>query len=109
MPERSAPLPQVVAELWQLCLAYFKQETLQPLKALVRVIALGLAGAFLIGFGVVCLTVGGLRLLQEETGSTFTGNWSWAPYAIMTVVLGLGGALTWKLGTRRKRQEVTPL
>ena len=41
-----------------------------------------------LGFGVVCVTVGGLRLLQEETGSTFTGNWSWAPYVIMTVVLG---------------------
>jgi hypothetical protein len=109
MPERSAPLPQVVAELWQLCLAYFKQETVEPLKALVRVVALGLAGAFLIGFGVVCVTVGGLRLLQEETGSTFTGNWSFAPYAIMTVVLGVGGALTWKIGTRRKRREVSAL
>jgi hypothetical protein len=105
VPERPPPLPQVIAELWQLVVAYFKQETLVPLQQLVRVVALGLAGALLLGFGVVCVTVGGLRLLQEETGSTFDGNWSWAPYGIMTVVLIVFGALTWKLGTRKKRQE----
>ena len=107
VPDRQPPLPQVVAELWELVVAYFKQETLAPLQQLGRVVALGLAGAFLLGFGVICVTVGGLRLLQEETGSTFDGNWSWAPYAIMTVVLLLGGALTWKLGTRRKRQAAS--
>jgi hypothetical protein len=109
VPDRPPPLPQVIAELWELVVAYFKQETLAPLQALVRVVAFGIAGALLLGFGVVCLTVGGLRLLQEETGSTFTGNWSWAPYAIMTVVLLVGGALTWKIGTRRKRQEASPI
>ncbi|HEY3722732.1 MAG TPA: phage holin family protein [Acidimicrobiia bacterium] len=110
MPDRPPPLPQVIAELWELVVAYFKQETLAPLQQLVRVVALGLAGALLLGFGVVCVTVGGLRLLQEETGSTFTGNWSWAPYAIMTVVLILGGVLTWKIGTRKKpRQEIHPV
>jgi Putative Actinobacterial Holin-X, holin superfamily III len=105
VPDRPPPLPQVIAELWELVVAYFKQETLVPLQQLVRVVAFGLAGALLLGFGVVCVTVGGLRLLQEETGSTFTGNWSWAPYAIMTVVLLVGGGLTWKLGTRKKGQE----
>jgi len=110
VPERPPPLPQVIAELWELVVAYFKQETLAPLQQLVRVVALGLAGALLLGFGVVCVTVGGLRLLQEETGSTFTGNWSWAPYAIMTVVLILGGALTWKIGTRKRpRREIHPV
>jgi hypothetical protein len=108
VPERPPPLPQVIAELWELVVAYFKQETLAPLQLLVRVVALGLAGALLIGFGVVCVTIGGLRLLQDETGETFTGNWSWAPYAIMTVVLLVGGALTWKLGTRKKRAETSP-
>ena len=109
MSDRPPPLPQVIAELWGLVVAYFKQETLAPLQQLVRVVALGLAGALLLGFGVVCLTVGGLRALQTETGSTFTGNWSWAPYAIMTFVLIVGGALTWKIGTRRKnRRGVNP-
>ena len=32
------------------------------------------------------LLIGLLRLLQTETGSTFTGNLSWVPYVIVTVV-----------------------
>ena len=28
-----------------------------------------------------------LRVLQGETGSTFTGNWSWVPYLICTVAV----------------------
>jgi hypothetical protein len=103
MPDRPPPLPQVLRELWELVVAYFKQETAVPLQQLARALALGLAGAALLGFGVVFLTLGGLRALQEETGSTFTGNWSWVPYLIMTVALVLGGAIVWKLGTRRKQ------
>jgi hypothetical protein len=109
VPERPPPLPQVIAELWELVVAYFKQETMVPLQALVRVVALGLAGAFLLGFGVICVTVGGLRLLQEETGETFTGNWSWAPYGIVTVALLLVGGITWKVGTRRRQRKAATI
>ncbi len=97
----------MISELWELVVAYFKQETAVPLQQLARVVALGLAGGALLGFGVVFLTLGGLRALQEETGSTFTGSWSWVPYLIMTVVLIVGAALVWKIGTRRK-QKRTP-
>lgn len=106
MPERPPPLPQVIAELWELVVTYCKQETTVPLRQLLRVIAFGVLGSLLLGFGVAFVTVGGLRLLQEETGSTFTDSWSWAPYAIMTVVLSLGGTLTWKIGTRRKQKRI---
>lgn len=92
----------MIRELWELVVAYLKQETAVPLQQLARVVALGLLGSLLLGFGVVFLTLGGLRALQEETGSTFTGNWSWAPYAIMTVVLAIGAGLVWKIGTRRR-------
>jgi len=43
--EQTAPLPQVVRELWELVVAYFKQETVIPLKQLGRYIAFGLLGA----------------------------------------------------------------
>ncbi len=105
VPDRPPSLPQVLTELWELVVAYFKQETAVPLQQLGRAIAFGLLGSLLLGIGVVFVTVGGLRLLQEETGSTFTDNWSWVPYAIMTVVLLVGGALTWKMGTRRKQKR----
>lgn len=105
MPERPPPLPQAVAELWDLVVAYFKQETTVPLQRLGRVVLFGVLGSLLLGFGVVCVTIGGLRLLQTETGETFTGDWSWAPYGIMTVALALVGAVTWRIGTRRKRRD----
>ena len=104
VPERPPPLPQAIAELWDLVLAYFKQETTVPLQKLGRAVGFGIAGSLLLGFGVICLTVGALRLLQEETGETFTGDWSWAPYGIVTVALLLGGAITWKIGSRRRRR-----
>jgi hypothetical protein len=103
---RTPPLPELVRELWELIVAYFKQETVVPLQQLGRYIAFGLLGALLLGMGALLLAMSGLRALQEETGSTFTGNWSWAPYAIMFVVLVAGGAITWKArGVRRNRRE----
>ena len=74
-------------ELKDLLIAYFKQETIDPLKGLARYVGFGLLGALLIGTGICFLAVGGLRALQTETGSTFTGHWSWAPYGITVVGL----------------------
>jgi membrane protein implicated in regulation of membrane protease activity len=86
--------------------AYVKQETLVPLRQLGRYVGFGIVGSLLLGLGVVLLGVGGLRALQTETGTTFTGDWSWAPYFIMFVVLLLGGAITWKVrNARRDRSE----
>ena len=99
-----APLPQIVLELRDLVVAYFRQETIVPLKSLGRYVLFGLAGALLLGTGFVLLGVGALRLLQTETGSTFRGDWSWAPYGIVFVALCVGGAVTWKArGARRAR------
>ena len=98
-------LPEQVAELRQLVVAYFKQEAVDPLKALGRFVAFGAAGSLLLGVGVVFLTVGGLRALQEETGDHLTGNWSWAPYAIVFGVLAIGVALlamTMRGGTEQR-------
>src|SRR3546814_16277709 len=51
----------------------------------------------LIGVGSILLAIGALRALQTETGSTFTGSLSWAPYGIVLagalVVLGAVGDL----------------
>ena len=96
------PTKQVVAELWELVVAYFKQETVVPLQALGRYAAFGALGSFLLGLGVIFMALAGLRALQTETGTTFTGNWSWAPYAIIVVVLFAGAALTWKARGARK-------
>ena len=100
----TAALPALVLELRDLIVAYVRQETLTPIKSLGRYILFGIAGAVLLGLGVVLLGVGVLRLLQTETGTTFRGDWSWAPYGIVFVVLLIGGVATWKArGTRRAR------
>lgn len=91
MPETDTDksLPTLASELWDLVRAYAKQETLEPLKGIGRFLAFGLAGSFLLGIGVLLLAVAGLRALQTETGTTFHGNWSWAPYGIVLVVVAL--------------------
>jgi hypothetical protein len=81
-------IPQVASELWELTTTYAKQETIDPLKGLGRFLGYGVGGAIALGIGVVLLLLAGLRALQTETGSTFTGNLSWAPYLI-AVAAGL--------------------
>jgi hypothetical protein len=55
----------------------------------------------------VFLGLAGLRALQSETDTALTGNWSWAPYAIMMVVLLAAGYITWRArgAVRRRRDE----
>ena len=103
---RTPPLPQLITELRDLVVNYLKQQTLVPLQQLGRYIGFGLAGSLLLGFGVVFLALSGLRALQEETGDTFTGDWSWVPYLIVIFALMLGGALVWLArGARRLKKE----
>jgi hypothetical protein len=92
---RSTPLPQLLTELRDLVVTYLRQQTITPLKKLGRYIGFGLAGSVLLGLGSVMLGLGVLRLLQEETGDTFTGDWSFAPYLITVVVLAIGAGGVW--------------
>jgi hypothetical protein len=100
---RRAPLPQLVLELRDLIVTYVKQETVVPLRQLGRYILFGIAGAFLLGLGALLLGVGALRALQTETGDTFRGDWSWAPYGITFALLIVGGMIIW--AARRSRRE----
>ncbi|MDP1805453.1 MAG: phage holin family protein [Acidimicrobiales bacterium] len=76
-------LPEIATELWELTVAYAKQETIDPIKGLGRFVGAGVGGAIFLGVGVSLLLLAGLRALQTETSTTFTGNWSWAPYLIV--------------------------
>jgi NO-binding membrane sensor protein with MHYT domain len=88
-------------EVRTLVVAYVRQETLEPLAQLKRYLAFGLGGGLLLGLGVFFCAMAGLRALQTETGSTFTGSWSWAPYGIVVLALALAAAATWALRNRR--------
>lgn len=79
-------LANLATELWDLVRAYAKQETVEPIKGIGRFVTFGLAGSVLLGVGTVLLALAILRVLQTETGSTFDGGWSFAPYLLTLVV-----------------------
>lgn len=87
----------IATELWTLAIDYAKQEIKDPLVGLVSYVAWGIVTMLLVGTGSILLAIGGLRALQTQTGSTFTGSLSWAPYGIVlagaVVVLGIVGAI----------------
>jgi hypothetical protein len=103
--KRPPPLPQLVTELRDLVVRYVREQTLVPLQQLGRYVGFGVLGSLLLGFGVVFLGMAGLRVLQDETGDTFTGDWSWVPYLIMFVALLLGAGVVWLARTARRAEK----
>jgi hypothetical protein len=96
---------QTIRELKELLVAYAKQETVDPLKGLLRYVAFGVAGALLIGTGVTFAAIGALRALQgDRDGPHFTGNWSWAPYGIVVVGALFIAGLSWWVATRKRKK-----
>ena len=106
MSSESPKTPQeTIAELWELVVAYARQETVEPLLQLRRYIAFGLAGALLLGMGVFFCTMAALRALQTETGSRLAGHLAWIPYVVVVVALLGGAALTWTLRGRKNEHR----
>jgi hypothetical protein len=95
-------------ETVQLIVDYVKQETLTPLKGLGRFMVFGVAGSVALAVGLVILSVAFLRLLQGETGTTFEGDWSWAPYLICTVAVLLVAAIAVKAVSRGQGRDANP-
>ena len=93
------------SELWELVVAYARQETVDPVKGIGRYLAFGIAGSLLLGIGLVLLTLAGLRALQTET-TVFDDGWSWAPYLITLAGTALVIALSVSaMGRRRRRRS----
>ena len=104
MADTDKSLPTLATELWELVVAYLKQETLEPLKGLGRFVGWGLAGAFLLTIGLVTLVVGGLRALQVETAPHLAGHLSWVPYIVTLVGTGIiAGLVASRIGTARRK------
>ena len=94
MPDtQSKSLPEATGELWELTKDYARQETIDPLRGVARYVIFGLAGAVVLGIGVVLLMLAALRALQTQTGSALDGNLSWLPYVIVLAAGALVGAL----------------
>jgi Putative Actinobacterial Holin-X, holin superfamily III len=101
-PNDPKSIPQVATELWELTVAYAKQETVDPLRGLGRYLGYGVGGSVVFGFGSVLLLMSLLRALQTETGTTFTGSLSWIPYLIVVAAAALlVGLLVWRVVKRK--------
>jgi hypothetical protein len=94
---------ETVRELQELVIAYAKQETLEPLKGLGKFAGWRIAAAVLLGLGFAFAEIGLLRVLQEETGTALTGNWSWVPYAATIGVAAIFVAIFGFLARRRTK------
>lgn len=89
-------VPSLGNELVGLVLAYVKQETVDPIKALGRFVAFGVAGALLLAVGGGVLTLAAVRAAQAETGSHLHGNYTWVPYGagMLLALIGAGWAVS---------------
>ncbi|MGA0878058.1 MAG: hypothetical protein ACO3SP_02965 [Ilumatobacteraceae bacterium] len=74
-----------VSDVFDLVKDYAKQETLTPLRGAGRWLALGSAGAILLGLGLSLILLGLLRFLQTEF-TAFDGGFSWVPYLVVLIV-----------------------
>jgi hypothetical protein len=94
-----------VGELKDLLVRYAKQETVEPLKGLVRFLGMGLLGSVLFSAGAVLLGLGIIRVLQEETWPHLSGNLSWVPY-VAAVIFAVGIAVACGLAIGREQRKV---
>ena len=76
------------SDLVDLVVSYARQETIGPLRGAGRWILWGLVSMAFVSVGMVLLALGGLRLIQDVSGSAFSGAFSWVPYAMTVVVAG---------------------
>jgi hypothetical protein len=72
---------ELLTELFRLVVAYARQETVDPLKSLLRYVLWGVSGAVLLATGSVLLALAVVRLLETETGRHLSGSLTWVPYA----------------------------
>ena len=85
-------------DAFKLTVDYLKQEALTPLKGLGRFLLWGLTGSLLIAVGVLLALLGILRLLQAETGTALTGDWSWVPYfAVALLGVAVAALAGWRI------------
>lgn len=97
-------LPNQVTELWELVVAYTKQETVEPIKNLGRFVAFGVVGSLLLAVGLPTLVLATLRAVQAESGDHLTGSLTFVPYlAAAALALLFAGLAAWGISRKKKK------
>lgn len=100
---KTAEIPQLVTELFEMSKGYLEQETIAPLRRTTRYAAFSLLGGLLFALGWLLLAVAGLRLALDLLPDK--PLWSVAAYAIGAVAaLGSAAIVMWAAG----RSKVSP-
>ena len=111
VPDKDKPVsksdPGDISQVVDLVKEYVRQETLGPIKGAGRWLGRGVVGAVLIGTGCVFLVLSGLRLIQNEFGRSFRGQWmSLLPYLFAFVIsLAVMGVAAWRITTKKTLQK----
>ena len=85
-PSRTDDDPTSITGIVDLVRTYAEQETVGPLKGAGKWLAMGTAGAVLLGIGGSLVMLGLLRLIQTEWDRAARGSLSWLAYVIVLVV-----------------------
>ena len=102
--------PGDIGQVVDLVKDYVRQETLGPIKGAGRWLGRGVAGALLIGTGCVLLVLGVLRMIQNEFGRSFRGQWmSLLPYLFAFVAsVAVMAVAAWRIMTKKTLQKERP-
>jgi hypothetical protein len=99
-------LPAHATELWELVVAYLKQETIEPIKDLGRYVAFGVAGSVALGVGLPLLVLALLRGVQAETDDHLTGSLTFVPYLVAAALsLLFMGLAAFGMSRNKKRRS----
>ncbi len=88
-------------ELRSVILAYFRQEVGGSIRRIALWAVFGVLGSIFICIGFIFVLVGSLRVLQNETGSTFEGSLSWVPYLLVILGAIVLGAISIKMAGKK--------
>jgi hypothetical protein len=110
VPDKDKSDPGDIGQVVDLVKDYVRQETLGPIKGAGRWLGRGVAGALLIGTGCVLLVLAALRMIQNEFGRSFRGQWmSLLPYLFAFVVsLAVMGVAAWRIMAKKTLQKERP-
>jgi hypothetical protein len=111
VPDKDKPVsqgdPGDIGQVVDLVKQYVRQETLGPIKGAGRWLGRGVAGAFLIGTGCVFLVLAALRMIQNEYGRSFRGQWmSLLPYLFAFLIsVAVMGVAAWRITKKKTLQK----